>query len=68
MPLIFEVRGLKVVVFLYELQAFVMLGDDLEERDIVYRAGSEILNEIREAWGKEIRGISYMVPLTVGGR
>ena len=64
MPLVFTVRGLKIVVFLYELQAFVMLGDYLEERQIVFRAGSEILHEIREELGKEIKGVSFMVPLT----
>ena len=56
------VRGLEVTVFMHRLHVFVMLPDhDLEAKDIVIKAEKDILHELREEFGREIRGITFMV-------
>ena len=60
MGTILVVRGFEVLVFMYDLQLFVMLPDiDLEANDIVIRSEKDILNEMREEFGRELRGVTF---------
>lgn len=61
MSYVLNVRGLEVVVFMHDLMVYVLLPDeDLEARNIVVRSEKDILNEIREDFGREIRGIQFL--------
>ena len=60
MGTILIVRGFEVLVFMHDLQLFVMLPDiDLEANDIVIRSEKEILSEMREEFGRELRGVTF---------
>jgi len=60
MGTILVVRGFEVLVFMYDLQLFVMLPDvDLEANDIVIRSEKDILNEMKEEFGRELRGVTF---------
>ena len=60
MGVLLIVRGMEVLVFLHDLQLFVMLPDiDLEANDIVIRSEKEILSEMREEFGRELRGVTF---------
>lgn len=55
------IRGLEVTVFMHKLYVYVLLPEgDLEARDIVIRASKDILHDIREEFGREIKGISFL--------
>lgn len=55
------IRGLEVTVFMHRLHVFVMLpDDDLEAKSIVLKAEKDILHELREEFGREIRGVTFM--------
>ena len=60
MGTILIVRGFEVLVFMHDLELFVMLPDiDLEANDIVIRSEKEILSEMREEFGRELRGVTF---------
>lgn len=55
------VRGIEITVFMHKLHVYVLLPDlDLEAKNIVIRAEKDILHEIREDFGREIKGISFL--------
>jgi hypothetical protein len=54
------IRNMEVLVFMHDLQLFVMLPDiDLEANDIVIRAEKDILHEMKEEFGRELRGVTF---------
>ena len=60
MGVVLNVKGLEVLVFLYGLQIYVMLPNiDLEAHDIVIRAEKEILDEMKEEFGRELKGVTF---------
>lgn len=60
MSVTLNVRGLSVVVFMHNLMLYVLLPDeDLEARDVVLRSEKDILHEMREEFGREIRGVKF---------
>lgn len=60
MALTLNIRGMSVVVFMHELMLYVLLPDgDLEGRDIVLKSEKDILHEVREEFGREIRGVKF---------
>jgi len=60
MAVTIHVRGMEVLVFMHDLQLFVMLPDiDLEANNIVIRAEKEILHEMKEEFGRELRGVTF---------
>lgn len=62
MSYVLNVRGIEVVVFMHELDIYVMLPCDFEERGIVVRAEKDILQELREELGWEIKNIVLCTP------
>ncbi len=56
------VKGVEVLVFMHKLDVYVMLPYDFEERGIVVRSERDILNELREEFGREIRSVKLYAP------
>ena len=44
------------------LKVYVLLVGDKEENEIIADSESSILNQIRDELGKEIKGLSFLVP------
>jgi hypothetical protein len=60
MAVTIHVRGLEVLVFIHNLELYVMLPDiDLEANDIVIRSEKDILNEMKEEFGRELKGVKF---------
>jgi hypothetical protein len=62
MSYVLNVRGIEVIVFMHELTMYVMLPLDFEERGIVVRAEKDILQELREELGYEIKSVILCTP------
>jgi hypothetical protein len=62
MSYVLNVRGIEVIVFMHDLDIYVMLPCDFEERGIVVRAEKDILLELREELGWEIKSIKLCTP------
>lgn len=62
MPITLIVKGVEVVVFLHKLDIYVMLPVDFEERGIVVRAEKDILAELKDELGQELKSIKLYTP------
>ena len=62
MPVTLFVKGVEVTVFLHKLDIYVMLPADFEERGIVVRAEKDILAELRDEFGRELKSIKLYTP------
>jgi hypothetical protein len=52
--------GLTVVVFLHECNGHVLMPDSCEDSAIVIRNRVELLQRIREDWGGEVKGLTFL--------
>jgi hypothetical protein len=62
MPIILKIRGLHVVCFVYLLQVFVILDADKEGNSVIVDSKLDILNQLKEELGREIKGVTFLTP------
>lgn len=61
MPIILMVRGWPVVCFMYNLQVYVLLDADKEGNSVIVGSEKDILDQVREEYGKEIKGLQFLI-------
>lgn len=55
-----DYKGHKILVFEFNLWVYIMLPEDYEKRGFIVKEEREILENLRDDFGREIRGLTLM--------
>lgn len=61
MSFTYLVKGkIQVIIFSYALHFYVLLPEDFEDKRFVIQSKNDLLNELREMYGREIKDLSFV--------
>lgn len=56
-----KVKGVDVVCFMHELDVYVLLPENFLEKGLSVRTEEDILSDLREKFGREIRKVTLYI-------